>query len=74
MALTDEELQAIVETLTDDERKQLLETLQTRITENPTETKKDSTWNNGCCEKCGSVSFKRNGKTNNGKQRFRCKD
>lgn len=32
MALTDEELQAIVETLTDDERKQLLETLQTRIT------------------------------------------
>lgn len=74
MALTDEELQAIVETLSGDECKQLLESLQARVNEGSAKPKSVSSWNTGCCEKCGSINIKRNGRAINGKQRFRCKD
>ena len=74
MALSDEELQAIIETLSDDEKRQLLNRLQQNIKEEPKMQPTSTSTDVGCCVKCGSVSIKKNGKSANGTPRFRCKD
>lgn len=88
MALTDEVLQDIMARLTPEERKQLLAQLghQVEIDDitNPTgatgsQTKpKVKPKTDGskvyCCIACGSVSYKKHGKTNTGMQRYRCND
>lgn len=88
MALSDEMLQDIINRLSPEERKQLLSQLgrQVKIDSitNPTGATGDKTKPKVkpksadskayCCPLCGSASYKRKGHTNQGMQRYLCKD
>lgn len=80
MALTNEELQEIISNLSPNEQRQLFEQLGKHINTAPTADipiKKSVSKDNSkvyCCIKCGSVNYKKNGYSNSGVQRYRCKD
>lgn len=88
MALSNEELQDIISNLSPEERKQLLSQLGRQVEvdsiTNPTnatgeKTKpkvQPKTANSKvyCCPSCGSASYKKKGHTNQGMQRYLCKD
>lgn len=86
MALTNEELQQILDNLTPEERKQLQSQLDRQIKvdniTNPTQStntkpkvkpKQDNS-KVYCCPLCGSASYKKHGTTSTGMQRYICKD
>lgn len=86
MTLTDEILQDIIDRLSPEERKQLLSQLGRQVEvdtiTNPTqstntkpkiEPKTDDS-KVYCCPICGSASYKKHGMTNQGMQRYICKD
>ena len=82
MALTNEELQDILDNLTPEEQKQLYHQLSRNISNTeptiPTKSNKHSVSKENskvyCCIKCGSANYKKNGYTSTGMQRYRCKD
>ena len=86
MALTNEELQQILDNLTPEERKQLQTQLDRQIKvdniTNPTQSTntkpkvkpKSDNSKVYCCPLCGSASYKKHGTTTSGMQRYICKD
>lgn len=82
MALTNKELQDILDNLTPEEQKQLYHQLSRNISNTepttPLQSNKHPVSKENskvyCCIKCGSVNYKKNGYTNTGMQRYRCKD
>lgn len=86
MALTNEELQQILDNLTPEERKQLQSQLDRQIKvdniTNPTQSTntkpkvkpKSDNSKVYCCPLCGSASYKKHGTTSTGMQRYICKD
>ena len=86
MALTNEELQQILDNLTPEERKQLQTQLNRQVEvdniTNPTESTntkppikpKSNNSKVYCCPLCGSASYKKHGTTSTGMQRYICKD
>ena len=82
MALTNEELQDILDNLTPEEQKQLYNQLGRNISNTepttPTQSNKHPVSKENskvyCCIKCGSANYKKNGYTHTGMQRYRCKD
>ena len=86
MALTNEELQQILDNLTPEERKQLQSQLNRQVDldniTNPTESTNTKPPNKPkqdnskvyCCPLCGSASYKKHGTTSTGMQRYICKD
>lgn len=82
MALTNEELQQILDNLTPEERKQLQTQLNRQVevdsisnptnstnTEPPIKPKSDNS-KVYCCPLCGSASYKKHGTTSTGMQRY----
>ena len=82
MALTNKELQDILDNLTPEEQKQLYHQLSRNISNTepttPLQSNKHPVSKENskvyCCIKCGSVNYKKNGYTSTGMQRYRCKD
>lgn len=79
MALTDTELNDILSALSPDEQRQLLNRLQENLAPAPVQqtTAQPKLTNTGkvyACIHCGSVNYKKHGFTNQGMQRYVCKD
>ena len=79
MALTDTELNDILSALSADEQRQLLNRLQENLAPAPVQqtTAQPKLTNTGkvyACIHCGSVNYKKQGFTNQGRQRYIGKD
>jgi len=79
MALTDTELNDILSALSPDEQRQLLNRLQENLAPAPVQqtTAQPKMTNTGkvyACIHCGSVNYKKHGFTNQGMQRYRCRE
>ncbi len=76
MALTEQELQTILSKLTPEEPQKLIEQLHLTPEEVKKHLPKSQPTDNKiyCCVYCGSTDYIKHGKTNQGLQRYKCKD